>query len=254
MILKSFCKKVALLLITALLSTWMTSGAFAQGSNADIKKFLLKVQQAYKQAPYLSFRVKYQYANVGGNAMDSLSGEMQMDKGRCRMVLDGTETVSTERYVIQVMPEDKAIYLSGARSSSIIDPVQILDSMFLHMKEIHGAVVDEGTLKVLTLEFPPGNLYTRIRMAIDAGTGYFQHITYKLHTESLVGRDMVDQPGHSAPYQSEGEVSMVFSGYEKGRFNDALFEESNFFTRVAGRFEPSGRYRDYHIFLASSNL
>jgi hypothetical protein len=65
---------------------------------------------------------------------------------------------------------------------------------------------------------------------------------------------MVDQPGHSAPYQSEGEVSMVFSGYEKGRFNDALFEESNFFTRVAGRFEPSGRYRDYHIFLASSNL
>jgi hypothetical protein len=240
-----------------MLSVWDMSGAFAQSANTDVKQFLMQVQQAYKQSPYLSFRVNYQYMNVGGNsdAMDSLSGEMQMDKGRCRMLLDGTETVATGHYVLQIMPQDKAIYLSGARASSMIDPVQMLDSMFQHMKDVRGAVVEEGSLKVLTLEFPPGNIYTRIRMAIDGRTGYFNRITYKVHTENLVGRDMVDRPGHAAPYQPEGEVNMFFSGYEKGRFSDALFDENNFFTRVAtGKFEPSERYRGYHIFLASSNL
>jgi len=222
----------------------------------DARAFLVKAQKAYREAAYLGFRVKYLYTNAGtsGRPLDSLSGEMQMDKGRCRLVISGMETIVTGKYVIQVMNEDKSIFLSAAGRAIPLDPAQVLDTVFRQMKGVDAAIVSEGRSKILMLRFPPGGTYSYIRMAMDPVTGYFQHMTYGVRTAGLVGQDQVSQPGHPAPYTEEGRIDMMFSNYESGRFGDALFDEKNFFNRVAGRYEPAGRYKDYHIFLASSNL
>lgn len=222
----------------------------------EARAFLLKAQQAYRDAAYLGFRMKYVYTNAGesATAMDSLSGEMQMDKGRCRLLMDGTETLVTGKYVIQVMEEDKAIYLSAAGKATPMDPTQLLDSAFRQLAGVQAVLSSEGSRKVLTLSFPPGKMYSYIRMAMDPGTGYLQQVSYGIHTAGLVERDEIDSPGHPAPYRKEGHIDMFLSSYEHGRFGDGLFDEKNFFTRVSGQFEPAARYRDYHIFLASSNL
>jgi hypothetical protein len=107
----------------------------------------------------------------------------------------------------------------------------------------------------LTLDFPPDQAYTRIEIRIDARTGYLQRISYALNTARLVGPDMINRPGNPSPYQSRGNMDILFSDYREGTFDASLFREDNFITRIApGRFEPAGRYKDYHLYLASSNL
>lgn len=228
--------------------------AFAQHDEARV--FLLKAQRAYHEAAYLGFNVKYVYTNAGEGsiALDSLSGSMQMDKGRCRMSMDGTETLVTGKYVVQVMEDDKTMYLSAGGKATPMDPTQLLDSAFKQLAVVQAVVTSEGRWKVLVLRFPPGRMYTYIRMVMDPGTGYFFQMSYGVRTAGLVEQDQVDRPGHPAPYRQEGHIDMFLSNYEQGRFGDGLFDEKNFFTRVSGQIEPTDRYKDYHIFLASSNL
>ena len=252
------------LLFTAIiLAAWSIQSVSAQDKRADatdssskIRTLMEKVQQAYHHTAYLGFRIKYLYANEGqpDKNTDSLTGEVEMDKGRCRFVIDGTETVLTDKYAIQVMNADKAIYLSAAHHAGMSNPVSMLDSVFAHIEGIHTDLQEQGQSDVLTLRFPPGGTYSLIRIQVDARTGYFQKITYFLYTAGLVGQEMIEGPGHPGPYQSKGQVNIIFSHYEQGRFDDTLFKEGNFFTKTAGRFEPAGHYKDYHIFLASSNL
>jgi len=258
---KNFYSK--LLLAAIILTAGSTSQLSAQdttkypaGNDPRIKALLEKVQRAYHGISYLSFRVKYLYANEGQTArsMDSLAGEVEMDRDRSRFVIDGMETVVTDKYAIQVMNEDKAIYLSAARHAGTPNPVSMLDSVFAHIAGIRADVSRQDQSEILTLKFPPGGTYSLVRVQIDALTGYFQKISYSLYTAGLVGQELIESPGHPGPYQSKGQVDIVFSHYERGRFDDALFKEENFFNKTAGRFEPAGRYKDFHIFLASPNL
>ena len=228
----------------------------AGDTSAALKGFIRKIEQAYGNANYLEFRVKYRYANEGrpGQYLDSLSGEVEMDKGRSRTVLAGMETVLNGRYMIQIMPESKAIYLASAPSATVRNPVPMLDSLFAHIEGIQTAVEYRDGSDILTLNLPKGQPYSKLQMRIDDRTGYFQEVDYAVNTASLVGEKMIESPGHSAPYQSRGLIVILFSDYQQGHFDDRLFREDNFFTRVAGRYEPASRYKDYHIYVTSSNL
>ena len=243
-------------LLTSFLLTGIFKKAGAQQDLSKVRAILIKMQRAYQQASYLEFRVAYYYANQKqpGQRMDSLFGKVQMDKNRCRFAIDNTETVVTDKYTIQVMKQEKQIYLSKARHSGMMDPVGITDSILSHMEGVQADVVKQGGAEVLTLNFPPGKMYTRIMMALDSRTGFLQKVTYDLHTAPLVGQEMIDKPGHTGPYQSEGQVDVIFSGYRNGSFGDGAFDEKKFFNHVENRFEPAESYREYHIFLASSNL
>jgi len=244
------------MLFAALLMTVAARPVFAQEGKEKARDLLTKVQQAYRAAGFLGFRVKYVYANAGqpGHRLDSLEGEVQMEKDRCRFVIDGTETVVTNKYTIQVMKEDKAIYLSGSKPLSMVSPAGLADSLFAHMAGVTATVVQESASQELVLTFPPGAAYSRVRMLIDPLTGFFQQVSYELHTESLVGQDMIGRPGHPGPYEQEGQIDIIFSNYIRGGFGEGLFNEKNFFDKVAGAYQPAARYKDYHIFLASSNL
>jgi hypothetical protein len=228
----------------------------AQDTTADLNGFVRRVQHAYNEAAYLGFSIKYCYSNAGkpDQYLESMTGEVQMDKGRSRLYIDGTETVLTGRYAIQVLPGEKVLYVSSGGRSTVANPVSILDSVFAHIHGVQSQLQHRGQSDVLTLTFPPGQPYTRLEMVIEHRSGFFDKITYDLNTTGLVSQEMIDRPGHPAPYQDRGEVTIFFSDYQRGRFDDRLFSEENFFIRSGGRFEPTGKYKDYHIYLASSNL
>lgn len=226
-------------------------------SSAEFHAFVQKVQQAYQQAHYLGFTIRYYYANADrpNLFLDSLSGEIQMDKGRSRFALQGTETVLTDRYSIQINNDEKVIYLASAHHVAAANPLSMLDSVFAHVGGIKTATRHEGGQDIMTLLFPPGKPYSGMEIRIDDRSGFFQQITYSVNTANVVGKEMIDGPNNPSPYQSQGRMEIMFGDYQQGRFGDGVFNEDNFFNKVAaGHFEPSGRYRDYHIFLASSNL
>jgi hypothetical protein len=228
----------------------------AQENATAVKPFLEKLQQAYRNASRLGFRVKYRYANARqpGKYIDSLAGEIQLDKNRSRFVIDGTETVVTEKYSINILNDTKVIYLSTAKSPSMMDPAGLLDSVIVHLKGVEVTRATRDGLDWLTIDFPPGQAYTRIRMGIDVQSGYIRQMSYDVHTAGWLDQDQIDKPGHPAPYQTEGHVDIAFSHYQQGSFSDTLFNEGNFFYKTDGRYIPAGKYKDYNIFLASSNL
>lgn len=246
------------LLFLFLLAGMMPVRGSAQTSTVsdEVKTLLEKVQRAYRQADHLSFRVNYVYANAGqpNQPTDSLKGVIQMDKDRCKVTIDNTETIVTGKYAIHIMNEDKSIYLSGKDQSSLPDLLNMTDSLLAHLQGLTVTAHQEGAYQVLTFLFPPKYMYSRISLSIDPVSGYLRQTTYALRTTELVGKEMIESPGHAAPYQSEGLITVYFSNYEHSRFADLLFDEHQIFTHVAGRYQPVGQYKDYHIFLASTNL
>ena len=222
----------------------------------SLKAFTQRVQTAYANAGALSFKLKYLYANGGqpGKYIDSLPGEVQMNAGNSRILIDSIETVLTGKYAIHVLRDDKLIYLAAAIRGAGENPVGMLDSAFAHIKGLVVHMSHADGAQILILDFPPGQAYTRMEISIDDRTGFFQRIAYSINTVGFVGRDMIESPGHPAPYESRGRVVILFSDYKKGAFDDRVFRADNFFTRTAGRYEPAGQYKDYRIYLASSNL
>ena len=222
--------------------------------STGIKSLLEKVHQTYHQADHLSFSVKYLYAdaNQRQGPLDSLVGEIQLDKERCRMILDNTESIVTDKYAIRVIDENKLIYISGKPATAMPDLLGMTDSLLAHVRSLQ--IRQEGGRRILRVELPPGLAYNRVEMTVDTATGFLQRVVYSVHTADLVGREMVARDGHPGAYQPEGTITVLFGKYEHGRFDDALFDETKYFTRSDGHFQPTGRYKNYQIFLASSNL
>jgi hypothetical protein len=231
--------------------------AAGQGDSTETRAFLGKIQRAYSRGHFLDFNLRYYYANADQpqNYLDSLTGRIQMEKENCRLSLAGVETIITGKYALQINNTDKSIYLTAARKAASANPLGMVDSIMAHIQGVQTTVSKDGHAESLTLDFPQDQAYSRITIRIDAKTGYLQRISYALNTASLVGREMIDRPDNPSPYKSRGSMEIVFSDYREGRFDESLFREENFITRIApGHFEPAVRYKDYHIYLASSNL
>lgn len=234
----------------------MMHSVMASDSTSAVNHFMQKVQQAYKNTPYLSFHLLYRYANKNepNNYIDSMAGDIAMDKNHMRMVMDDIETITNDKYTLQVIKDDKLIYLSTPKPV-VADPVSMLDTVLANLNGVRTEIVQTKGSATLNISFPPQQLYKNISMTIDESTGYFQKVVYELYTESLVSQDQMAQPGKKGLYQPEGRIEVVFSRYSKGRFNDSLFSEEKYFTRLGkGKYEPSEQYKDYRIFLASTNL
>jgi hypothetical protein len=232
------------------------SQGIAGAASDSLTAFARKVKTAYEKAAYLDFRVKYRYANASqqGQFIDSLLGTVEMDKGRSRVVIDGMESVQTGRYSINILSGDKIIYLAGAGRSPAQNPVGILDSLFTNLKGVSSRLQAKEGEEVLTLDLPAGQAYSRILLSIDPKTGLFRRVVYTVNTTGLISTEMIESPGHPAPYQSKGQIEITFTNYQQGHFDDHVFREDNFFTHVAGRYQPADRLKDYQIYLASSNL
>lgn len=232
--------------------------AMTQDDRSGVHALLEKVQRSYRNASYLAFNVDYRYANARNpeKKLETVSGEVAMDKDRSRFVLDRTETISDKHVSIHILHDSKMIYLAAPQHAAVMDPLAMLDSVMAHGKNISATILPgtSGSTQVLTLQFPPGGSYSRVQMVINQKSGLLESITFNLRATDVVGQEMINRPGNPAPYEQEGKVEILFSNYRKGDFGDELFNESKYFTKVGDRYEPAAAYKDYHIFLASSNL
>ena len=247
-------KKIFVLLLSVF---FVTTVSVAADTTNTVKQFMQQVQQAYRLANFLSFHVEYRYANKDqpSNYIDTMSGEVAMNNKHLRFLLEDVETVTNDRYTIQVHRNEKLIYLSTPQQSQVTDPVAALDSALRHYDGISAQVTRAGRVATLNIVFPPGQAYKHVTMAIDEHTGYLQNVVYEMYTEGLVEKDQLMDGGSGGPYQSEGRIEIVFSQYRQGQFTESLFSDTSYFTRLGeGKYQPTEKYKDYQVFLASPKL
>lgn len=228
----------------------------ADSTNA-VKQFMQKVQQAYKSASYLSFHVVYRYANKDKpqQYIDTMSGEVALDKNHMRFTIENMETITNDTYTVQIDNDEKLIYVSTPQPVQMADPVAMLDSALARFEGIYAGVAHNKSMATLTLNFPPGQTYKNVIMVINEKTGYFEKVVYELYTNELVEKDQLMGQGGNGPYQNEGNIEILFSEYRQGRFTDELFNESRYINRLAkGQYQPAEEYKDYQVFLASPKL
>ena len=248
-------KKIILLVLTGCVLVNMQ--AAAADSTHVVKQFMEQVQQAYRSASFLSFHVLYRYANKNqpDNYIDTMSGEVAMNRNHVRFLLEDVETVTNDQYTIQVHKEEKLIYLTTPQQSQQADPVAAIDSALSHFEGLRTRIARIGGVATLTMTFPPGQPYKNVTMTIDEHTGYLQKVIYDMYTKGLVEQDQMVDGGSGGPYQPEGRIEIVFSQYRQGQFTDGLFSDSPYFTRLGqGKYQPTEKYKDYQIFLASPKL
>lgn len=248
-------KKIILLVLTGCLL--ISRQAAAGDSTHAVKQFMQQVQLAYRSANYLSFHVLYRYANKSqpDNYIDTMSGEVAINRNHVRFLLDDVETVTNDRYTIQVHKEEKLIYLTTPRRSQAVDPVAAIDLALSHFNGLVTQVAHTGGMATLNITYPPGQAYKNVTMTIDEHTGYLQKVVYDMYTKGLVEKDQMADGGSGGPYQPEGRVEIVFGQYRQGRFTDSLFSDEQYFTRLGqGKYQPTEKYKDYQIFLASPKL
>jgi hypothetical protein len=248
-------KKIIIVVLMGCVLVSMQATA-ADSTNA-VKQFMQQVQQAYRSANYLSFHVLYSYANKSQpeSYIDTISGEVAMNRNHLRFLLEDVETVTNDHYTIQVHKNEKLIYLSTPQRAQMADPVAAIDSALTHFDGLSTRITRTGGVVTLNVTFPPGQAYKHVAMTIDEHTGYLQKVVYDMYTEGLVEKDQLMERGNGGPYQSEGRIEIVFSQYRQGQFTDDLFSEELYFTRLGqGKYEPTEKYKDYQIFLASSKL
>lgn len=247
-------KNIFVLLLSGCL---VTTASIAADSTNAVKQFMQQVQQAYRSANFLSFHVLYRYANKSQpeNYIDTMSGEVAMNRNHLRFLIEDVETVTNDNYTIQVHKEEKLIYLTTPQQSQLADPVAALDSALKHFDGLRTRVTRTGGVATLSMTFPPRQTYKNVTMTIDEHTGYLQKVVYDMYTEGLVEKDQMVDGGSGGPYQSEGRIEIVFSEYRQGQFTEDLFNDGQYFTRLGqGKYEPTEKYKDYQVFLASPKL
>jgi hypothetical protein len=221
-----------------------------------VRRFLEKTHRAYLAADRLSFKVWYGYANLRqpGKYIDTLSGKFAIHRNNMYSMIGGTETVVNARFTIQVIEDEKLIYLARTSRKDVMDPLRMLDSLLLQAEKGQAVIVPGKQSSTLNIHFEPGQSYRNISITIDEQSGFFQKVTYDLFAADWVNEEQISQPGKPSQYEKEGRVEIIFSNYQKGKFNDSLFEESAYFTRQGASFEPAERYSGYRVFVASPNL
>ncbi len=243
--------------VLLLLVGFVTNKSVAADSTQAVKQFMQQVQQAYRLANFLSFHVEYRYANKDqpSNYIDTMSGEVAMNNNHLRFLLEDVETVTNDQYTIQVHKNEKLIYVTTPQRSQLTDPVAALDSALSHLDGLVARVTRTGKVATLNIAFPPGQAYKKVTMVIDEHTGYLQNVVYEMYTNGLVEKDQLMDGGSGGPYQSEGRIEIVFSQYRQGQFTEDLFNNEQYFTRLGqGKYQPTEKYKDYQVFLASPKL
>lgn len=215
-----------------------------------------KIQQAYKNAAYLSFDMLYTYAYETAPAviLDSSSGTFKLSGSNYWGTIDSTEFLQNSRYAVMVYMPGRLINVSVPRNVyGQVSGLAALDSM-IGKKGYTSSAGMEGGMKVIALAFTdPGNPYKSFKVYYDAVSYVVRQITYTVKASYISpGEDDNELPG-----TNRGEYVIVKADYKNYRtdaFSDDIFNAGKYFAISDNTYRPVPPYLSYEVFIASPEL
>jgi hypothetical protein len=227
-------------------------------TNRDTALIVLEnLMNKYHNTDYLSFDQEYTYMEDSkpNLVLDSMRGNVQMNKGNYHLILGNTETIHNDRYNVILFKDDSLIYISKPSVGKIMaNPIGILDSMLIKEKSIDISVVQKRKLEIVVLNFPDGMGYKTAEFIVDEKTGYLLHVKYRVNALQMLDPASKIAAANTSLANEWGTVQSRYYKYAKGTFDDNEFDEKKYFIKDGTEFKPTGTYKQYKIFLASPGL
>jgi hypothetical protein len=244
--------RMALMLLIVLPFT-----GYAQVSNDSAIHFFKKFCSTYSNVDHLGFKIKYSYANelAPSVVLDSLHGEIKMNKQNCHVVLGNMETISNNNYSVILFKEDSIMYLSKPQPiSALYNPASMADSFFTKTRGLNISIEKNESSIILTMHFPEGMDYKTAEFTIDSVTGYLQKVKYQIKATDLLDPSAKAIADNSPMKDEWAIVESEFYDYTTGEFGDTEFDDTRYFTKEGTEYKTTDAYKQYKIFKASPNL
>jgi len=251
--------------LTILIALMLWAGGVSAQQDTAARAIRL-LGERYLHAPQLSFDVEYRYASEAepGIWLDSLHGSFKMDGARYWYLLDSTEMLCGDKYVVVLYREDKVMYLSTAAAApAVANPLAVLDSFLVKKQGLHYSLTSSAQQTIITIYFDPstnpaqaasassGQAYKKIEYYIDNNTRLLIKMISVVKSEQLYDPAVRKQVSGENSYAI---IETLFRNYREKSFDGQLFNTAHYFKKEATGFVTVAPYTNYKIFLGKPGL
>ncbi|MDB5250686.1 MAG: hypothetical protein JWQ40_5080 [Segetibacter sp.] len=225
-------------------------------ANGKLIAEMKRLQETYSIGSTLSFDVKYVYATESKPEiyLDSMMGSMEINGNNYRIILNNTETIKNDRYIIHLFKDDKLIYLTKPNSGETGNgPGALIDSVFRNISSLSYTIDSNKIVKRIVLNFPTQSSFKTVVFTINKATGYIIKARYLVKTEQLLETQNREKEA-ADQYDEYAIVEASYSNYKKDYRSPYSFDEKTVFVKSGNEYVPAEKFKDYSIFLGSPNL
>jgi hypothetical protein len=235
-------KRIALQLVIICTATLSSFGQdVAEGF--EIQE-IVRISEAYRRLPYLSFNATYQYADSATPTVitEQIAGQYKIHEGRYWAMLDSTELVQGHNYKLTVYHDQKFLVIGRPDVIySSVTQLPILDSVFdkNYVDHMHVNAINDSTRK-LDIEFKHDSPFRYYEV-------FYHPVTYMVYSLKYYQKDAEPEVGDSGT----NVISVIFSNYSNAIINDEYFRESKFIYKDGASFYPKTAFNDFEIIATS---
>ena len=240
-------------MIRLLIINWLTVMLMsATAQTPGLPQASSRIQAAYKDKDYLSFKVKYTYTRESspGEILDSMYGNFKLSHSFYWGILDSTEFMQNKDYAVMIYKPESLINVSEPAS---VYP-QVLN--FSALDSLFGTDYDlkfskSGTDSIITLSFRKADApYRNLILKYDTTTNLVKEISYTMLEQDAENKIPILSYG-GKEYVT---VTAIYSDYKTTAFDKEVFNTVRYFELKGTDFEPRGAFKNYSIFISSPNL
>lgn len=205
---------------------------------------IIRMSEAYRRMPYLSFDVTYQYADTASptTVLEQMTGQYKLHEGRYWALVDSTELIQGHNYKLAVYHDSKllAIDRPNVLYTSVLQ-LSFLDTLFdkRFVDHMHVTSINDSTSK-LDVEFIHDAPFTYYEVL-------YNPISYMVYAIKYYQKDVELDGGSSGV----AVISVLFSNYSNAVIDDEYFRESKFIYKDGPSFYPKAAYNDYEVIVSA---
>lgn len=189
---------------------------------------LVKIADVYSKMPYLSFDVRYTFADTldWEDIVDSMSYNCKLSYDRSFISNSEIEVLHGSEYNVFVDKEDSFIVASSAASYKDVMQLPLMDSVF-RAAHISSMRIDEenDSTWILRVFFNPDSYYFSYDMTYDRFTCLVKRVDYYTRNE---GGD------YNIPSDHIVSVSVYMTNYSDADQDPATFNENRYIYKLNG--------------------
>jgi hypothetical protein len=245
--------------LVAIIALVVVSGipltGFSQDTDREkVIKELKTISDHYRNTRFLSFDINYRYANEQqpGIYLDSLSGSFKINGSNYWYVLDNTEAIGDNHYLIMLFREDKIMYLTKPSSLTLMqNPLALIDSYLVGKPGVRYGITSQKKEKKISLDFGDNGKYRKIEYEIDAASGFMTKMTCVVRASEMYDETVRSQVDDASVYV---KVEAVFKNYRETAFPENLVNTTKYFKKDGEEYIALPPYETYKVFLGTNTL